>query len=97
MLPKYHVRMHDVRPSNVKRNSSPNKENVSIYQTPKQAVKILPYVSIITQDAYRVWCKTDKKLFESGDLQADIFICFTYIPPKDSSYLSREKRLIFRN
>ena len=45
---------------------------------------ILPYINIITQDAYRAWCKIDKKLFGSGDPQADIFICFTYIPPKDS-------------
>ena len=39
MLPKYHVRMHDVRPSNFKMNRSRSKANVSIYQTPKPAEK----------------------------------------------------------
>ena len=39
MLPKYHVRMHHIRPSNPKRNRSPNKTNVSISQTPKPVEK----------------------------------------------------------
>ena len=57
---------------------------------------ILPYVNVITQDAYRVWCKIDKKLFGSGDPQADIFICFTYIPPKDSRLFRSGKAFNFQ-
>ena len=57
---------------------------------------ISPYVNIITHDAYRVWCKIDKKLFGSDDPQADISICFTYIPPKDSRLFRSGKAFNFQ-